>query len=52
MSMRQGWIYNGVHFTRTTTERGGTRFFIDGVPTKRADWQRAIAAAIKLNGSN
>lgn len=29
---------DGYHFTKTTTERGGTRHFIDGTPVRRDVW--------------
>jgi hypothetical protein len=38
-------MYNHKHFTQTTTERGGIRYFIDGKPTKRADWYAAWYSA-------
>jgi len=43
--MRSGWTINGQHFTETRTERGGLRYFIDGKPTTRDEWQAAIARA-------
>jgi hypothetical protein len=45
MSCRQGWTYNGQHFAKTSTERGGTRYFIDGTPTRREAWFAALNAA-------
>jgi|GEM_PF-6375785 len=45
MSCRQGWKVNGVHFAKTTTERGGTRYFIDGKPTRADEWIAAYDAA-------
>jgi hypothetical protein len=51
MSMRQGWTYNGTHFTKTTTERGGTRYFVDGTPVKHADWRARLTAAIRRDAA-
>jgi hypothetical protein len=45
MSTREGWTINGRHFTKTSTERGGTRYFIDGMPTRRAVWFARYEAA-------
>jgi hypothetical protein len=45
MSVRSGWTVNRKHFTQTTTPRGGIRYFIDGKPTKRADWYAALYAS-------
>jgi hypothetical protein len=43
--MRAGWIYDGKHFAETTTPLGGHRHFIDGKPTKKAEWFAAYKAA-------
>ena len=40
-----GWTYNGRHFAETHTERGGSRYFIDGKPTAKTVWLAEIAAA-------
>lgn len=45
MSMREGWTYNGQHFSHTRTEIGGNRYFIDGKPTAKAIWQELFQAA-------
>jgi len=46
MSMRTNFgCINGERFERTTTERGGTRHFIDGRPVKRDVWQQRMAKA-------
>ena len=47
MSMREGYTFNHIHFTRTITERGGERYFINGKPTPYAIWQAAINLARK-----
>lgn len=45
MSTRQAWIIDGYHFTKTTTERGGTRHFIDGMPCRRDYWHERMTVA-------
>lgn len=45
MSMRQGWTHDEVHFAKTTTERGGTRYFIDGRPTRPDAWREQMSSA-------
>lgn len=47
MSTRQSWTIDGYHFTKTTTERGGTRCFIDGAPTKQHIWREQMTRARK-----
>lgn len=47
MSSRRGWTVDGKHFAETRTERGGQRYFIDGKPTKFADFGVAMANARK-----
>jgi hypothetical protein len=51
MSTRQGWKIAGQHFTKTTTERGGTRHFIDGTPYRRDEWLEHIEAAQRADPS-
>lgn len=43
MSSRAGWRIDGKHFTETRTDRGGLRHFIDGKPTRKSEWLRAMA---------
>lgn len=47
MSTRQGWTYDGQHFTKTSTERGGTRHFVDGTPVRRDVWHERLTVARK-----
>ena len=52
MSCRQGWTIDGYHFTKTSTERGGTRHFIDGIPCRQDAWRERMVKARKNEAAN
>lgn len=52
MSTRQGWTIDGYHFAKTSTERGGTRHFIDGTPTRLSVWRERMTKARKSEATN
>jgi hypothetical protein len=43
--MKHDWTINGQQFTRTRTERGVTRYFIDGKPAPALEWRHKMRDA-------